>query len=241
MDGGEGGADVEHLVAAEQRDRDVVLQAGVAPSPRESRARAGDVHIGGDDVEIAGLPADAVANHLTTRRAGARRQRGGLLIAGIHHGKAIRWKGLNGLVERAGDALDGAEALQVLRPDRGDQGITRLHQRADGGDLSGSVRVHLDDEGAVTLLEVVVDGLAAHAHQRVEALRCCQRRPVPLEHVREDVLGRGLPVAPGHGEHQRMELLDAAACAAEEAATNRRLDGPVDDIGCGQEQHGQRC
>src|SRR5438309_1292329 len=72
------------------------------------------------------------------------------------------------LVQRVPDALDAAEPLQVLWPDRREDGRGRVGQVAYGGDLPRRVRIHLDDEQAVLRREVLVDG-AGHPHQGVEA------------------------------------------------------------------------
>ena len=61
-------------------------------------------------------------------------------------GGAARGERRDRLRVRLGDALDGAEELEVLGPDVRDDDDVRARDRAEGGDLAETAHPHLDDQ-----------------------------------------------------------------------------------------------
>ncbi len=126
-----------------------------------------------------------------------RRHPGQMRIVDVEDGH--RGPGQN-LRLRRHDPLDGAEPLEMDRPDRGDDGDVGRDPGAELGDLARAVGAHLRHEHVDAAGEVLVDR-PGQAETVVERGRAGQH-PSPSPHQVGDVaLGAGLPVGAGDRHH----------------------------------------
>ena len=121
-----------------------------------------------------------------------------------------------------GDRLDGAEQLEVHRPDADDHADVGLGDRGQLGDLAGAAHRHLEHQhlGARRRAE----DLQRQADLGVEVRARGDRAAVRREQREQQVLGRGLAGRAGDADHRRAELAPPGASpgAAAPSAGRRR-------------------
>ncbi len=140
---------------------------------------------------------------------------------------------------RLGDTLDGADELEVLGPDRGDDRDVGPCDLAERGDLSESAHAHLRDEHAGVALE------PADGERKADLVVLARLRPDRgrggVAERPEDVLGRGLAGRADDGDDARLALRadERGECSErgllvvgdERGGASRRRVGDVRDAG----------
>src|SRR5262245_15637750 len=101
---------------------------------------------------------------------GAVRQRTAARIIIIENRHARGWQRLDELVLRGLDIIDALEALQMLRPNSGQDTDAGMHEIAQFLDVSPSISPHLSDEYLVAGVQTFVDH-PTNAHHGVIAER----------------------------------------------------------------------
>ena len=244
-----------------QRRRDAAQNVRQVPAPQQLGVEHLRIPCRGDNTQTTAARADrdvrpphgeiadgvvhAVEHDALPLAPGAGRQREAHRIVGVDHGRRARRQGGEQFVLRLGDALRGAEPLQVLHPHRRQNAQRRVDDVADVADLARPVGGHLHHEDLVIVLQVFADD-AGDPHRGVDAGGRLQHAVPRRQEVRHDVLRAGLPVAPRDPQHSAREPAHAPVRLAQERLRNGVLPGEhgvrreQDDAGSRDPDHGQR-
>ena len=217
-----------NVVLAKQ-PRAAAQRFAVGAFEREAAALRADLDVRGQHVGLAvGVEADAILLALALGKEA-------IHIAAVRgeEGDAVLGQGLDELILGAGDVLDGAERLQMLGADAGEQAVFGMHQLAKFLDVAHVPGAHLGDEDLMLALELLVDH-ARKAHGRVEAGGRSQHAVFLREYIAQDKFGGGLAVAAGDADLDQIRaILQLFARALEELAVDALLQG----LGDGRRAH----
>ncbi len=106
----------------------------------------------------------------------------------------------------ADDVLYRVKALQMLRPDRSDDSVVRMHQIADLLDIPHFSGAHLADKNLMKRLHLLSDR-PHHTQRRIVVARCLQHIKSAGQQCIQEIFHTGLAVTARHADHRQIRHL----------------------------------